>query len=79
MHAGRPAGDYHGGEELIRDIEKVYVVSRSYGDETKYFPVAATLDKDVANALTKAFGGIVTEVPCFQVIVDYKEDEDERY
>ena len=64
---------------MIRDIEKVYVISRSYGDETKYFTVAATLDKDVANALTKAFGGIVTEVPCFQAMLTHKEDKNERY
>ena len=66
-------------KELSRDVEKVYVVSRSYGDETKYVPVAATLNKAVANALTKAFGGIVTEVPHFKAILTYEEDEDERY
>lgn len=64
---------------MIRDIEKVYVVSRSYGDDSRYFTVAATLDKAVANALTKAFGGIITEVPLFRAEAVYKEDENERH
>lgn len=79
MHACRPAGNHHGGEELIKGVQEVYVISKSYGDDTKYFPVAATLNKDVANALMRAFGGIVTEVPRLEAIPTYKEDEDEQH
>lgn len=66
---------------MIKGVEEVYVISRSYGDDTKYFPVAATFDKDVANALMRAFGGIVTEVPHLETMhtATYKEEKNDRY
>lgn len=47
---------------MIKD-ETYFVVSRSYGDETKYFPVALCFHKREADSLCRIFGGIITEVP----------------
>lgn len=55
----------------------VFVISRSYGDESKYFPVAVTGSKSTADALVRGFGGIVTEVPKFFTFKELHDEGDE--